>query len=74
MKYCEMYYNILGWKRKGWVLASGQPVKNKVDFEELDSVLKLVNVKWIYVEAHKGILGNEKADQLAKEGAALYKS
>lgn len=67
-----MYRVISGWKRRGWTLSSGQPVKNIVDFKELDGVLSLLEVKWIYVEAHKGILGNEKADQLAKEGAALY--
>ncbi|XP_047523473.1 ribonuclease H1 [Pieris napi] len=61
-----------GWKRKGWKLQSGEPVKNELDFKDLDSVQKKINIKWNYVEAHKGIHGNEMADQLAKAGASRY--
>ncbi|KAG7304326.1 hypothetical protein JYU34_011265 [Plutella xylostella] len=61
-----------GWKKKGWKLASGEPVKNEKDFKELDSVQSKIAVKWVYVEAHKGIHGNEMADQLAKDGASRY--
>ncbi|XP_049887148.1 ribonuclease H1-like [Pectinophora gossypiella] len=61
-----------GWKRKGWKLASGEPVKNEKDFKELDSIQHKLHIKWIYVEAHKGIHGNEMADQLARAGAAMY--
>ncbi|CAG9576045.1 unnamed protein product [Danaus chrysippus] len=63
---------ISGWKRKGWKLASGEPVKNEKDFKELDSIQNKIDIKWIYVEAHRGIHGNEMADQLAKAGAAMY--
>lgn len=62
-----------GWKRKGWKLASGEPVKNEKDFKELDSLQHKLQIKWNYVEAHRGIHGNEMADQLAKAGAAMYK-
>lgn len=61
-----------GWKKKGWKLASGEPVKNEVDFKDLDSVQNRLDVKWNYVEAHRGVHGNEMADQLAKAGAMLY--
>ncbi|CAK1548604.1 unnamed protein product [Leptosia nina] len=61
-----------GWKRNGWKLKSGEPVKNEVDFKQLDRVLNKIDVKWIYVEAHRGIHGNERADQLAKAGASKY--
>ncbi|XP_017150324.2 ribonuclease H1 [Drosophila miranda] len=66
---------VQGWKRRGWMLASNQPVKNVVDFKELDELLqnKDIKVKWNYVEAHKGIKGNEMADKLARQGSALYK-
>ncbi|XP_004922968.1 ribonuclease H1 [Bombyx mori] len=63
-----------GWKRKGWKLQSGEPVKNEKDFKDLDSVQHKLDIKWNYVEAHRGIHGNEMADQLAKAGAASYKS
>ncbi|XP_047038255.1 ribonuclease H1-like [Helicoverpa zea] len=61
-----------GWKRKGWKLASGEPVKNETDFKDLDSVQHKLQIKWNYVEAHRGVHGNEMADQLAKAGAAMY--
>lgn len=77
LKYCQCncYCVIIipGWKRKGWKLASGEPVKNEKDFKELDSLQHKLNVKWNYVEAHRGVYGNEMADQLAKAGAAMYK-
>lgn len=63
-----------GWKRKGWKLASGEPVKNEKDFKDLDSVQNKLEIKWNYVEAHQGIYGNEMADQLAKAGAAKYET
>lgn len=66
---------IKNWKRKGWKLKSGDPVKNQEDFAILDQLLDgSVDIKWNYVKGHKGIVGNEKADRLAREGAALYKS
>ncbi|XP_052747532.1 uncharacterized protein LOC112058451 [Bicyclus anynana] len=61
-----------GWKRKGWKLKSGEPVKNEKDFKDLDQIQDKIYIKWNYVEAHKGIHGNERADQLAKAGAAMY--
>ncbi|KAH8372665.1 hypothetical protein KR009_002384 [Drosophila setifemur] len=66
---------VAGWKRRDWKLKNNQPVKNVVDFKELDELLqkKDVQVKWNYVEAHKGIQGNEMADKLARQGSALYK-
>lgn len=67
-----VYVCITGWKRKGWKLQSGEPVKNETDFKDLDSVQNKIQIKWNYVEAHRGIHGNEMADQLAKAGAARY--
>ncbi|XP_055836426.1 uncharacterized protein LOC129921575 [Episyrphus balteatus] len=63
------------WKRNGWRLKGGDPVKNKEDFVIIDGLLDgSINIKWNYVKGHKGIIGNEKADRLARQGAALYKS
>ncbi|XP_023171478.1 ribonuclease H1 [Drosophila hydei] len=64
-----------GWKRRGWKLPNMQPVKNVADFKELDELLQSdqVQVKWNYVEAHKGIKGNEMADKLARQGSQLYR-
>lgn len=63
------------WKSNGWKLSSGEPVKNEQDFRALDRLLVSnpeLDIKWSYVPAHKGILGNERADTLAKQGAKKY--
>lgn len=40
---------IKGWKAKNWRLKNGDPVKNVVDFKELDSLLSdgQINIKWV---------------------------
>jgi len=57
------------WKKNGWRTASGNEVKNVDDWKELDAIQATVDVEWKWVEAHKGIHGNEMADRLANEGA-----
>ncbi|XP_055597124.1 ribonuclease H1-like [Uranotaenia lowii] len=66
---------VKGWKRNNWKLATGKPVKNEIDFKELDRELadNKIEVKWNHVDAHCGILGNERADALAREGSAMYR-
>lgn len=63
------------WKQRNWTLKNGQAVKNVLDFKELDELLsdKTIKVKWNYVPGHVGILGNERADKLAREGGYMYK-
>lgn len=61
---------IHGWKAKGWVTASRQPVKNVELWKALDS---LVNngghrIDWHWVKGHAGHPGNERADALANWG------
>lgn len=66
-----------GWKKRGWTKSDGKPVQNIIDFRELDSAItgnKQMNIKWKYVPAHIGIHGNEKADELAKQGAQAFKN
>lgn len=40
-----------GWKRRNWMLRNNQPVKNVVDFKELDELLqsKDLTVKWVRI-------------------------
>ncbi|XP_030387289.1 ribonuclease H1 [Scaptodrosophila lebanonensis] len=66
---------VKGWKRHNWRLKNNEPVKNIADFKELDELLQKgdIQVKWNYVEAHKGIKGNEIADKLARQGSELYR-
>ncbi|RSZ36926.1 MULTISPECIES: ribonuclease HI [unclassified Variovorax] len=61
---------IRGWKAKGWVTASKQPVKNVELWQRLD---KLVSegghqIEWRWVKGHSGDPGNERADMLANKG------
>lgn len=57
------------WKRNGWKVASGEPVKNVEDFQELDRVSQGIAINWVHVRGHQGNYGNEAADKLAREGA-----
>lgn len=38
-----------GWKRRKWKLPNGEPVKNKVDFEKLDNLMRTTDmtIKWV---------------------------
>ena len=57
-----------GWKRKGWVTASRQPVKNRDLWEQLDRALQAHDVEWHWVKGHAGHAENERADRLANQG------
>ncbi|KAM7345496.1 ribonuclease H1 [Cochliomyia hominivorax] len=63
------------WKAKDWHLKNGEPVKNLIDFMELDGLLQDedIEIKWNYVKAHQGIKGNVMADRLAREGSEIYR-
>ncbi|KAK0425380.1 hypothetical protein QR680_009169 [Steinernema hermaphroditum] len=63
---------IKGWKKKGWVTANGQPVKNRDLLEKVDNLMSEVDVKFEHVRGHAGIHGNEMADRLAVAGAEKY--
>ena len=61
---------IHGWKKKGWVTASKQPVKNAELWQELDALVHggIHRIEWHWVRGHAGDPGNEKADALANKG------
>ena len=55
-----------GWKRKGWKTASGDPVKNKEIWIQLESAASgHEQVRWHWVKGHVGHPLNERADVLA---------
>jgi len=65
---------IPGWKNKGWRTASGQEVKNKDDFIELDKIMQQkgsMEIRWNHVKGHSDVEGNIEADKLAVAGAKM---
>ena len=64
---------IHGWKKNGWKTAGKKPVKNAELWQRLDAALARHEVSWHWVKGHAGHDGNERADELAREGMAPYK-
>lgn len=59
---------IHSWKKRGWRTASRSPVKNEDLWRRLDKALSQHDVKWHWIRGHAGHPGNERADQLARQG------
>jgi len=56
------------WKKRHWLTAAKQPVKNQDLWQRLDKVLVDHTVAWHWVKGHSGHTGNERADYLANMG------
>ena len=54
-----------GWKRRGWLTANKQPVKNPDLWRRLLEAMAPHVVHWLWVKGHAGDEFNERADQLA---------
>ncbi|MEF3168695.1 MAG: ribonuclease HI [Deltaproteobacteria bacterium] len=61
---------IASWKRKGWLTASREPVKNKDLWERLDALCAYHKVTWHWIRGHAGHPENERADRLARTAIA----
>lgn len=55
-----------GWKSKGWRTADKKPVKNVDIITRIIPMLGATKLQW--VRGHNGNTGNERADQLARQG------
>lgn len=67
-----------GWRARGWVTATKDPVLNRDLWERLFALANTKDVSWNKVSGHVGIPGNERADTIATSFAmerepALYK-
>ena len=62
---------LAGWKRKGWMTAAREPVKNRDLWMQLDAESP-GRVKWRHVRGHSGDPGNDRADAIAR-GFAIGK-
>lgn len=61
---------IHNWKKKNWRKSDGKPVINQDLWQALDALVQQQPVDWHWVKGHAGHAGNEKADELANQGAA----
>jgi len=59
---------IHGWKKKGWKNSKKEPVANRELWEALDVLNQKHDVDWQWVKGHSGDEGNERADELARQG------
>ncbi len=57
---------IYNWIKKGWVNSSKEPVKNKELWQELYSLVKKYNAKFIKVKGHSDNIYNNRCDELAR--------
>lgn len=64
---------ISGWKKKGWITASKDPVKNQDLWIMLDELNSSLNVTWNWVKGHAGIKYNEICDSLCQTEIKKYK-
>jgi ribonuclease HI len=64
---------IHGWKRNGWKTADKKPVKNADLWQRLDAALARHKISWRWLKGHAGHGGNERADELARQGMAPFK-
>ena len=58
-----------GWKKRGWVNASKQPVKNADLWHDLIEAVARHAVTWEWVKGHSGHPENERVDRIASDEA-----
>ncbi len=63
---------IHNWKRNGWRTADRKPVKNADLWQRLEKAIEIHEVSWHWVKGHAGHDGNERADELARQGMAPF--
>jgi ribonuclease HI len=54
------------WKKRGWKTSDKKDVKNIDLWQELDALLPLNAIKWVWVRGHSGHIENERVDALAR--------
>lgn len=57
------------WKRRGWLTANKEPVKNQDLWQALDEQVNRHQIDWHWVKGHSGHPENERCDELARQAA-----
>ena len=57
------------WKRRGWMTASNDPVKNRELWQELDRATIGLKIDWRWIRGHSGDINNDRVDFLARQQA-----
>lgn len=65
---------IEGWKKNGWKTSNRKPVKNIDLWQRLDDLKAQHDINWHWVRGHAGTDGNERADELAREGMEPFRA
>jgi len=60
---------IKNWRKRGWLTANKEPVKNVDLWKQLDQQVQRHQVHWHWVRGHTGHPENERCDQLARQAA-----
>lgn len=55
------------WKANGWKKSDRKPAQNTDLWDDLLSLLKVHNVKFVWIRGHAGHTENERCDELAVE-------
>lgn len=63
-----------GWKRRGWLTAEKQPVKNVDLWKALDEAASRHQIEWKWLKGHAGHPLNERCDELARAAIDTLKS
>lgn len=56
---------VYGWKNRGWITSTKEPVVNQDLWERLLAASEGKRVEWVYVGGHSGVAGNERCDVIA---------
>ncbi len=60
---------VFNWAKRGWKKADNKPIVNMDLVKRLYELSRSLNLKWVKVDAHKGVELNELCDQLAGQQA-----